>query len=505
MISATLKIERYYSSVKEDQSPLADDAVALLAAEDYVGFFKACGPNYVRGIRRAQELTAVFKFSSTSKEIASQFTAGLKVTTPYGGGGAEFSAKSKFSSINSSLEIKIQGFGLGLNQEGADSLVATSIESYQQVLKFAFKSMTQNEDASNIGMVYGIEVVPWVNNLAFQVSAKVHDANIEIELPRSLIPKAYKKDEPTNNEFVSNERANFTCKDSTFKIDKFGYCCQTTDLYNQTTQKYNTDATMDETTAICKPRRNLDKSIVKDNMANNGEFVSRLDSAVRYKLAQMGTLEKCISSTKSFPDRFDYHILKAQDTVKYDKAIETTVTLAELKKAVDPQNNYSMLRHMTREFDEWIKMFYSPCLAALYGTNIAADPEVDPKYFMAYPWHTHNECMHLSCLTNNMRWDRVDGGCVPGLLTGTGSSDYSGTEKSCSSNLESVAATEECEVSQSDLSTFHTNVTTCWSDTLPIGSVDYLVDHFCMPQLTGDVLEGQAKTDLETKLDGTTC
>lgn len=61
-IVATMRIERYYASVREEVSPLLDEAVLLLERQDYVGFFKACGPNYIRGIRRAQEVTAIFSF-----------------------------------------------------------------------------------------------------------------------------------------------------------------------------------------------------------------------------------------------------------------------------------------------------------------------------------------------------------------------------------------------------------------------------------------------------------
>ena len=60
------------------------------------------------------------------------------------------------------------------------------LEEYNDVMKFAFQSFTQNEDSHNIGMVYWIEIVPWVDNTAFQVASKVLDEEVEIELPWSL-------------------------------------------------------------------------------------------------------------------------------------------------------------------------------------------------------------------------------------------------------------------------------------------------------------------------------
>ena len=64
---ATMNIMRYYHSVREELSAISEDALTLLDQQDYIGFFKSCGPNYIRGLRRAQELTAIFSFKSTSK------------------------------------------------------------------------------------------------------------------------------------------------------------------------------------------------------------------------------------------------------------------------------------------------------------------------------------------------------------------------------------------------------------------------------------------------------
>ena len=62
MIISTMRIERYYSSIREELSSLTDDALTLLDRQDYIGFFKGCGPNYIRGILRAQEINAIFEF-----------------------------------------------------------------------------------------------------------------------------------------------------------------------------------------------------------------------------------------------------------------------------------------------------------------------------------------------------------------------------------------------------------------------------------------------------------
>ena len=500
-----MRIERFYSSLKEEVSPLSPDAATLLENQDYIGFFKSCGPNYVRGIRRAQEITAIFKFHSSSRERASEFAANLKVSKKKKFSvSADFSSKSKFSSIANSLEIKIQGYGLGLNQEGAETLVATSLDEYNEAINFAFKSFTQNEDSHNIGMVYGMEVVPWVDNTAFQVASKLLDENIEIPMARSLIPLAFLRNATMTDAFVNNEdkRPLFKCKNPSYHIDKYGYCCDPETLYNPAEAIYEDEVQdIDISARVCKPLNVLEKSVVKNNMANNGEFVARLDSIVRYRLNQLFTLEKCVSAVRAIPDKFEYYILKAQDTVKYDRAIEFTFTVAELRLALDPKGDYGLVKHLSRDLDEFIDMYYQPCVAALFGMNIGQSPGTDPQYFMAYPWYHHDECNHLSCLADNMRWDRETKGCIPSLMTGTGSPDYNGTD--CSYDDEKYDESQKCKHSGADLQGYKDIADNCWdSETDPDKNVVvpvFLMDHFCLPQITADIADDDRRAALEIR------
>ena len=63
--------------------------------------------------------------------------------------------------------ISILGYSLGLDTEGASTLVANNLDEYHEVMKFAFRSFTRNENSRNIGMVYGMELVPWVTATLF--------------------------------------------------------------------------------------------------------------------------------------------------------------------------------------------------------------------------------------------------------------------------------------------------------------------------------------------------
>jgi hypothetical protein len=489
VVASTMRIERYYSSVKEDQSDLSSDAFELLDNQDYIGFFKACGPNYIRSIRRAQEVTAIFTFTSDSEEQARSFASSLVVSGYGQSAGGSYSSSSSMESISSSLTIKILGFGLGLNQDGSETLVASSLEEYDRVMKFAFKSMTQDGGNGQTGMVYGVELVPWVDNTAFQVASKLLQSDVSVPMPRSLIPK----------KIPISGSDQFRCKEPSYQIDKYGYCCGEDQMYDPNPPPASPSVS-DETPTpvvsrvstelICRPLRSLDPSMLKNNMANNGEFVALLDSVVRSKLNTLFTLEKCISAVRSFPNKYDYHILKSMDTVKYDAAIEVEFTVAELKMAVDPIGDYSLVNHMARELDEFMDMYYSPCLAALFGTNIGTSPETDPKYFMAESWYNHDTCTKLSCLADNMRWDRSSGGsCVASLLTGGEAPKVvpvDGDGDKCTLDIDDETGEEACKYDGAELNRYATEVSECWAGQGSGAMVPvYLMDHFCMPQLSG--------------------
>ena len=107
IVVATMRIERYYSSVREEFSPLSEDTLILLDTQDYIGFFKSCGSNYVRSIRRAQELTALFKFTSSSEENASKLALELKASGAGLDTSASFASKEKYTSITSNLVSRL--------------------------------------------------------------------------------------------------------------------------------------------------------------------------------------------------------------------------------------------------------------------------------------------------------------------------------------------------------------------------------------------------------------
>ena len=112
-------------------------------------------------------------------------------------------------------------------------------------------------------------------------------------------------------------------------------------------------------------------------MSNNGEFVARLDSTIQKKINQLFTLEKCVASVNSMLEKYDSYTLKSQGSAKYDSSVEGKFTVNQLKMSLDPIGDLSLITHMGNELDEFINMYYQPCIAALIGTSVGYSPDVE--------------------------------------------------------------------------------------------------------------------------------
>lgn len=213
------------------------------------------------------------------------------------------------------------------------------------------------------------------------------------------------------------------------------------------------------------------------------------------------SLEKCITAVNGIPEKYDYYILKSQDSVKYDGIIEASYTVKELKLAIDPFNDYSLVKHMGKEMDEFINMFYEPCLSDLFGMNVGINAGTDPMYFMSESWYNHESCSKLSCLADNMRWDRQSNqGCVPSLINGEDAADFEADENSngyCQKDVSNDGSSEECVHNSNELSEYSTKAKSCWNnDNSRVKSPVYIMDHFCNPVITNDIANEEQQANI---------
>jgi hypothetical protein len=99
-----------------------------------------------------------------------------------------------------------------------------------------------------------------------------------------------------------------------------------------------------------------------------------------------------------------------------------------------------------------------------------------------------------------MRWDRENGGCTPSLILGTDSGDYNQNGDSLCTKTIDKYDNEHCKYDQEELTAYRVQtVDNCWSE-LPVSQVDYLVNHFCMPEITDEVATSSEESNIDDLL-----
>ena len=184
-IVAKMSMERYYDSIDDTTAELSPHAMSLINKKDLIGFYKACGTGFIRSIRRTNEVVAVFTLESTSvsklEEASSSFslsgeTKGFWFVPPVKAS-ASYDSTSSSSSKNDDVKvtIEIQAFGIGLNKENDNSLIASDLSEFRKTMEYAFRSMQTND----IGIVKGVEIVRWVDNLQFQNAVEFESIKVK--------------------------------------------------------------------------------------------------------------------------------------------------------------------------------------------------------------------------------------------------------------------------------------------------------------------------------------
>lgn len=507
-IAVTMRVERNFSTIVENKAPLSPAASRMIEMEEYVSFFMTCGPNFVRSLHRAQEVTAIFTFTGEDQRMAERFAETVRLYV-YGNRGESMKSISSHNradiigfdldrsftntDIMKSLSIELIGYGLGLNKGGLESLATTSLDEFNVVMRYAFDSMIKtNHTDTQSGMVYEMEVFPWANNLEFLRLMEILKNDVVVQSPHGLIENVQIGQDDDGNEVRR-------CSSDFLVQDDYGKCCDELEIKTTTTGKRR----------VCQENDFMLSGEARTNLIINAEFVSWLGSVAHEKVASLSAVSQCVSTLRTFPKRFDYFYLESNDQAEFDDSLEMMFTLKELKAILDPTGNLDIVSMVGDENEEFFEMFYQPCLSALYGMNYGDDAFTDPKYFMAEPWYNHEECTWQSCMGKNMAWDRINGnGCIDGLL-GRKSNQIpipAEDDPYCAKLL--VSGQEECKYKYPPGDNLVTNIDNCLEILPKIKdgrgnpislSISDIVDHFCMPQLAMD--EGEADPDKMDEVD----
>eukprot|EP00587_Corethron_hystrix_P003806 CAMPEP_0113312208 /NCGR_PEP_ID=MMETSP0010_2-20120614/9127_1 /TAXON_ID=216773 ORGANISM="Corethron hystrix, Strain 308" /NCGR_SAMPLE_ID=MMETSP0010_2 /ASSEMBLY_ACC=CAM_ASM_000155 /LENGTH=499 /DNA_ID=CAMNT_0000167981 /DNA_START=282 /DNA_END=1781 /DNA_ORIENTATION=- /assembly_acc=CAM_ASM_000155 len=284
-IVAVMQAEKYYTSIDETKASIIPEMSSMLIKADLIQFYQACGPNYIRSIRRASELTSMFIYISQSTAADSTFSRDVNRVSKLNQGYTRSKKKEIRSNSNvNSMIIKVFGYGLGVEissaeEDGKMSLVPAGMDDFARVMNTGFAAMVN----PLCGMVRNVEIVPWASNAAFQNT-------IQLDLPISR--STYQCLRNSAGQTVDVNGTTTICFDGTGDTDA-STCGYTDggDTENFDPRKCRVTGSEDA----------LHKDLRKFNLIANAEFIVRMNQIIRNKIYRNELHMKCINQLFKVP------------------------------------------------------------------------------------------------------------------------------------------------------------------------------------------------------------
>eukprot|EP00587_Corethron_hystrix_P000012 CAMPEP_0113315874 /NCGR_PEP_ID=MMETSP0010_2-20120614/11364_1 /TAXON_ID=216773 ORGANISM="Corethron hystrix, Strain 308" /NCGR_SAMPLE_ID=MMETSP0010_2 /ASSEMBLY_ACC=CAM_ASM_000155 /LENGTH=543 /DNA_ID=CAMNT_0000172455 /DNA_START=33 /DNA_END=1661 /DNA_ORIENTATION=- /assembly_acc=CAM_ASM_000155 len=413
-----MRADRYYNTIDESAIELDDNILGMMQRYDFTGVIRACGPSYVRGVRRSAEILTTFVWktetgSATTREFESLLMLEFQsinvvgvgedtgigpssgcpdAATPVGPKG-DSETKKELSldelaydvehapkegmkttvqvedhSAFETLTINVQGVGLDFSEAEDLSLVVTDMDDYADLMESAF-GLLHSESA---GAIKSIEIVPWIHEYNYQAAANTGLMVSEQQYRR--FPEATKKVIwLTNAEHIS--RMYSIATETQALIDTMSRCLYV--LHGQSRQE------------ACR-------SYVQ-NKHNKGFTQEYYDSF------------KAFTQRANDQTPWDYN----QDRALTDSNESLLIQAYRLKTLLDgmaeADSSTPLITKVTNIFHEWVTNYYEPCMSELSGGNLmATGAAIFTKHYMDIP-----ACDKLTCIFPRVYWNST--GCLRGL------------------------------------------------------------------------------------------
>mmetsp|Transcript_21600 Transcript_21600/g.49098 ORF Transcript_21600/g.49098 Transcript_21600/m.49098 type:complete len:566 (+) Transcript_21600:379-2076(+) len=408
-VVSSMNSNRYYTSMDETETSIIGQLTQTLARGNVIQFFQACGPSYIRSLRRTTDITATFTYVSVSVNADLFMNDVIQRESTNYNSSRDRSASIKIGSSISSLHITILAHGLSLNLAASGetdrSLVARDMDDYKTVMDAAFKSMQD----PHAGKVISVELVPWTANAAFQNA-------LQIDTPLSR----------TSYRCYYNESGIPMLQNG----DPFPDCSDGTNGNPATTCGYHHNDTELADSLDATKCRNIgtesavEKELRKFNLVANAELISRLDAIIRKEITYLEIHMNCISDLIMYPRGYDTKLLYSRrrqvEVPDMDVKTLTWKLLAGDSHVMptgafligDPApggdgDAYLFNRKMIQVTD-YITFFFEPCMIAL-GTK--KYQIIDGNMHLNH-WSGITACNKVMCHLPNTAYDSSSSGCI---------------------------------------------------------------------------------------------
>mmetsp|Transcript_16569 Transcript_16569/g.37235 ORF Transcript_16569/g.37235 Transcript_16569/m.37235 type:complete len:747 (+) Transcript_16569:133-2373(+) len=300
-ISATMSMNKYYGSLKEQESTkISDDALSLLAQNDFIGFIQACGPAYIRTINRLSDVIVLFVYRAGSTEKKRIISETIKRSAS-----TDEEPKAESNNIFQDVETVISARGLSSDNRmvlSGNNLRINTRKEFIAALNFAYDAMLN----PNSGVVKSVEIVSWTTNINF-----LHGIKMDVELQLARCVDNFNNEIDCNSDGVTS-RTNVLTSTETKKI-----------LF-----------------------------------LVNAEHITAVDRKLSEKMHAVQKLIQCIGRLHSLgASSCLVNSFETRNSVTVDQL------LVQLTQG--DENGESVVNRKIRELNDFLTYYYGPCLARL--------------------------------------------------------------------------------------------------------------------------------------------
>mmetsp|Transcript_39580 Transcript_39580/g.92553 ORF Transcript_39580/g.92553 Transcript_39580/m.92553 type:complete len:379 (-) Transcript_39580:326-1462(-) len=207
------------------------------------------------------------------------------------------------------MTITIYAFGMsmgaanlgGNSMGGSGTLVVTGMHEFSNVMEIGFKSMQDSQG----GIIKSVELVPWVNNAAFQIAADVN-----MPLSRNKYSCIRSSENPAVKVDIHSDNSTCYDMDDVDRTNENLNCGWTT--HDIPVEKFNT--------TLCVNVGSEDvvaKEIRKFNLIANSEYLASIDSMIRQEMMSLNVHMSCVTRLLDFHSSYmDKKVFDHKDPTK---------------------------------------------------------------------------------------------------------------------------------------------------------------------------------------------
>uniref|UniRef100_A0A7S1BY16 Uncharacterized protein n=1 Tax=Corethron hystrix TaxID=216773 RepID=A0A7S1BY16_9STRA len=378
-----MEATRFQTTIDDSHMMLHSDVDNLLRTGDYVSFYQACGPSYIRSIRRRSEMMTVFTHDPRSFDIKRRLEGRQKLQSQstdrkYGG---------QDDMDNTHIELRAFGISTLKNEDVEDQgihIQVRSVDDFWDATNYIYRQLQSTK--VNAGVPVAMQIVPWHKSPLFQGSSGYlmdMDADICEDVGPDEICQVGRYPQHLKNYNMMINAEHLTRMDDVLKRKMW-------------------DVVMMQ---ACKVDLNKLDYVTEDILLVNLRYLTMIEEepeAANIGASNFEGEEETNSQTEGGEEEHG-HSHRRLHNEQYDDEFKNM----SAKRMRNEIFTHEVFKERLRDLRDYVDHYYSPC-ASILGQSAGS---VHGNSIMLNAWYEHDECMDTVCIMPGVEWHAEDQRC----------------------------------------------------------------------------------------------